>query len=311
MTGFSGLPISIALTCSIMAASGQSEQQPRQPVADTDAKLTDELRLVEWKIAEAIRRKDSKDIGRLVGSDFTFRESVAPSKSVPRSNWIRGVLVGSPSRSLQQRHQAARRLTDDVAVVSMSEIQEGRPTSSGVAEMFYLVDFWKRRGREWQLIARYSSPLNATSVRRDTENTEVADIDASLTESLRNLEEELREAALHGFEDTAAMDRLVATEFTQRVADAPERVLPREAWGQPSGRYKIESIAQRHYAARKVADDVAVMSLLLTQQASVAGRDRSGDFYVVDVWKRIDERWRLIARYSTPIGQMFDRSRIP
>ena len=53
----------------------------------------------------------------------------------------------------------------------------------------------------------------------------------------------------------------------------------------PAG-YKIESIEGRHHAARKLAEDLAVVSLLLTQQASFEGRDRSGDFYVVDIWKK-------------------------
>ena len=81
---------------------------------------------------------------------------------------------------------------------------------------------------------------------------------------LRELEEELSEAALHGFEDAGIMERLIAPEFTQRVADAPERSLPREAWGRRSGRYRIESLNQQHRAARRLADDMAVVSLLLT-----------------------------------------------
>jgi hypothetical protein len=93
------------------------------------------------------------------------------------------------------------------------------------------------------------------------------------------------------------MERLVSPEFTQRVSDAPERSLPRALWGQPSGSYKIESIEGRHHAARKLADDLAVVSRLLTQQATFEGRDRSGDFYVVDIWKKSGEGWQMIARY--------------
>jgi hypothetical protein len=96
----------------------------------------------------------------------------------------------------------------------------------------------------------------------------------------------------------------VSHQFTQRVSDAPERSLPRALWGQPSGRYKIESIEGRHHAARKLAEDLAVVSLLLTQQATFEGRDRSGDFYVVDIWRKGDHGWQMIARYSSPMGRI-------
>jgi hypothetical protein len=134
------------------------------------------------------------------------------------------------------------------------------------------------------------------------------DSDPKLTDLLRQLEEELNEAALHGFKDAKTMERLVSPEFTQRVSDAPERSLPRSLWGQPSGRYKIELIEGHHYAARKLSDDLAVVSWLLTQRASAEGRDRSGDFYVVDIWKKNGDRWQMIARYSSPMGTKFDRS---
>ena len=49
------------------------------------------------------------------------------------------------------------------------------------------------------------------------------------------------------------------------------------------------------------------MSLLLTQKASRDGQDRSGDFYVVDVWQRRVGQWKAIARYSSP-RQVLDRT---
>lgn len=87
------------------------------------------------------------------------------------------------------------------------------------------------------------------------------------------------------------MERLVGSEFTLRTSDAPERSLPHAHWDQPSSTYKIQSLDERYHAARKLADDLAVVSLLLTQKASWEGRDRSGDFYVVDIWKQRGDRW--------------------
>lgn len=102
------------------------------------------------------------------------------------------------------------------------------------------------------------------------------------------------------------MERLVAS-LTLRVSDAPERSLPRNRWGQSTGAYKIESLDERFHAARRLAKDLGVVSFVLTQKASRDRPDRSGDSYVVDIWKHRDGRWQLIARYSSPQGKTFDR----
>jgi hypothetical protein len=105
------------------------------------------------------------------------------------------------------------------------------------------------------------------------------------------------------------MERLISPEFTQRVSDAAERSLPRALWGQPSRTYTIESIEGRHHAARKLSEHLAVVSLLLSQEATSQGRDRSGDFYVVDIWQKSGDGWQMIARYSSPMDRKFDRMR--
>ena len=103
------------------------------------------------------------------------------------------------------------------------------------------------------------------------------DVDPELTGVLSALDEQLRQAALGGYKDTATMERVVASEFTQRVSDAPQRTASCHV-GAAFRKYEIESLEQRHYAARKLADDFAALSFLLTQKASRDGQDRSGDF---------------------------------
>jgi hypothetical protein len=104
----------------------------------------------------------------------------------------------------------------------------------------------------------------------------------------------------------------MGADFTLRVGDAPERSVPRvlreDLRPYPTRAYKIESFEERHHAARKLTNDLAVVSLLLSQKATFDGRDRSGDFYVVDIWRKIARNWQIIARYSTPLGKKLDRS---
>jgi hypothetical protein len=44
------------------------------------------------------------------------------------------------------------------------------------------------------------------------------------------------------------------------------------------------------------------VSFILTQRATVgppnARRDRSGDFWIVDVWRQVGGKWLVAARYS-------------
>jgi hypothetical protein len=210
--------------------------------------------------------------------------------------------------SCEQHYHAARKLADDLAVVSLLWTQKGSNDGRDFSGDFYVVDFWKKSSGNWQIIARYSSPVGKPPARPQRQLPAPGDIDSQLTDSLRKLEQELGEAAMHGFQDTETMARLIGPEFTQRVSDAPERSLPRSLWGQAGSDYKIESYEERHHAARRLSDDLAVVSLLLTQKATFTGRDRSGDFYLVDIWKKRGDRWQLIARYSSPVGKMFDRS---
>jgi hypothetical protein len=77
---------------------------------------------------------------------------------------------------------------------------------------------------------------------------------------------------------------------------------------QGSHPYKLETLNEQYHAARKLTDNLAIVSLLLTQKATFVGRGRSGDFYIVDIWKKNGDSWQIIGRYSTPIGKKFDCS---
>ena len=288
----------------------EPQRQPRQipPPTDVDPKLTEEFRQLEQQLCDAILHKDAKILDSLVGPDYTLRVADIPQSSLPRAIWMDNTLNKRKAESCEQRFHAGRKLADDIGVVSLIWAQRATTDGRDISADFYVVDFWKRTGADWQIIARYSSPVGKTPDRPPRQLPPASDSDPQLTDLLRKLEQKLNEAALHRFKDTKTMERIVSPEFTQRVSDAPERSLPRSLWGQPTDRYKIGSIDGRHHAARKLSEDLAVVSWLLTQRATCEGRDRSGDFYVVDIWKKSGERWQLIARYSSPVGKKFERT---
>lgn len=301
--------VSVLLASLLALAQDEPKRPPRQlpPPTDIDPKLTDEFRQLEQQLCDAILHKDAKILDRLVGPDYTLRVGDIPQSSLPRATWMDNTLNRLKPESCEQRYTAARKLADDLGVVSLLWTQKGTIDGRDFSGDFYLVDFWKKRGGNWQIIARYSSPVGKPPDRSTRQLPPASDSDPQLTDLLRKLEQELDEAALHGYKDTRTMERLVSPEFTQRISDAPERSLPRSLWGQPSGTYKIETIEGRHHAARKLSVGLAVVSRQLTQQATYEGRDRSGDFYVVDIWKKSGDSWQVIARYSSPMGKKFDR----
>lgn len=310
MTRLVTLFMCVVLASFLALAQDEPKRTPRQlpPPTDIDPKLTEELRQLEQQLCDAILRRDAKRLDSLVGPQYTLRVADIPQGSLPRAIWMDNTLNRLKPESCEQHYTAARKLGDDLGVVSLLSTTKGTIDGRDFSGDFYIVDFWKKRGGNWQIIARYSSPVGKPPDRAIRQLPPPGDSDPLLTDSLRQSEQELGEAALHGFKDTKTMERLVSPEFTVRVSDAPERSLPRSLWGQPTGAYKMESIEERHHSARKLGEDLAVISLLLTQKASLDGRDRSGDFYLVDIWKKSGDRWQIIARYSSPMGKKFDRS---
>jgi hypothetical protein len=90
------------------------------------------------------------------------------------------------------------------------------------------------------------------------------DIDPQLTELLQRLERNLADAIVH--KDAAGLERLVAPEYTLRVADIPEGSLPRAIWMDNSlTRLSVESVELEHCVARRLAANLAVVSLLYKQ----------------------------------------------
>jgi ketosteroid isomerase-like protein len=100
--------------------------------------------------------------------------------------------------------------------------------------------------------------------------------------------------------DRAILERTLAPEFALVVSARPEARVDRAAWLRTAGSdYTCESF---RYDAMQVRDfgDVVVVSSLATQRATAFGQDRSGTFFLTDIWRAgADGAWQVIARYSS------------
>jgi ketosteroid isomerase-like protein len=96
------------------------------------------------------------------------------------------------------------------------------------------------------------------------------------------------------------LERTLAPEFALVVSARPEARVDRAAWLRTAGtEYTCETF---RYDGMQVRDfgDVVVVSSLATQRATAFGQDRSGTFFLTDIWRvGAEGRWQVIARYSS------------
>src|SRR6266542_351495 len=151
------------LACVVLLVVGgfalQDKSQNREGVLpnDVDPVLTNELTKAEQEFGETILRKDAQRLDQIVGPEYTLRISDYPDESLPRAMWMQNAVH---AEGFEHHHDAARRLADDLAVVSLV-FTAGKATINGqdATGSSYLVDFWKKRAGFWQIIARYGSRL--------------------------------------------------------------------------------------------------------------------------------------------------------
>ncbi|MGA9136211.1 MAG: nuclear transport factor 2 family protein [Candidatus Sulfotelmatobacter sp.] len=102
--------------------------------------------------------------------------------------------------------------------------------------------------------------------------------------------------------DRTALEAILAPEFTLRTSEDPENPTPRTDWIEKAlTSYNIHSSSERAIVIRAFLG-VAVVSFVQSQQVTTDGKDDSGDYLVVDLWKASHDKWQVAARYMAPVG---------
>jgi hypothetical protein len=121
----------------------------------------------------------------------------------------------------------------------------------------------------------------------------------SFQELFRKLENDWIQATQR--KDQAALDSILAPEFTVSSSESPENPLSRADWIQRAlTGYDIRSYEQRSMVIRAFVG-VAVVSFVQSQKATLDGKDRSGDYMIVDLWEASHNKWQVSARYQAPV----------
>jgi hypothetical protein len=101
--------------------------------------------------------------------------------------------------------------------------------------------------------------------------------------------------------DRATLEELLSSDYALIVATAPGHRIDRAAWIELAvGDYICTRFRYDHDQLRHVTDDLIVMSAIADFDATMAGADRSGRFFVTDIWRRANGSWQVCARYSSP-----------
>lgn len=100
--------------------------------------------------------------------------------------------------------------------------------------------------------------------------------------------------------DYDVLEALIAPDFTLVVSAMPAGQMARATWLATCSRYRWTEFRYSGVQVRQLTDDIAVMSAVAEQQAELDGVDRSGKFWLTDVWRRNgDGAWQVCARYSS------------
>ena len=130
---------------------------------------------------------------------------------------------------------------------------------------------------------------------------------------IRKLQQDWMDGWANG--DLAAIERILAPDFTLTVSSMPSRPVTRAQWINMLGHYTCERFVYHDMIVRLLGDIAVVSSLGQAIGARVDGADRSFPFFLTDVWARRSGGWQVVARYSsipeggTASSQNLDKAR--
>jgi hypothetical protein len=101
--------------------------------------------------------------------------------------------------------------------------------------------------------------------------------------------------------DKAALDAMLEDDFEIEMPDAD--ALPGDDWEQAvlGKDYELKSFLIRQMSAQDLGNAV-VVKYDRVQQSTYKGKSDGGEFFVVDLWKKEGDAWKLAARYVSKVS---------
>lgn len=102
--------------------------------------------------------------------------------------------------------------------------------------------------------------------------------------------------------DKAAVEAVTTDDFQIEMPDADPLAGPDWLDSVASTDFTLKSFVLRQMSVADLGD-AAVVKYDRIQQASFKGKNDSGEFFVIDLWKKSGDSWKLANRYVARIAQ--------
>src|SRR5438270_13583924 len=108
-------------------------------------------------------------------------------------------------------------------------------------------------------------------------------------------------------QDRATLDAFLGPDFALIVSTVPTTPFERSEWLETAvTAYVCSRFAYEGVHCRHISDDVVAMSAIADFDATIGDIDRSGRYFVTDLWRRAagsTHGWQIYARYSSRPGE--------
>lgn len=115
-----------------------------------------------------------------------------------------------------------------------------------------------------------------------------------------DLENQLVLALQH--KDKAAIQSLIADDFEIRLSSDPNTPEPGDDWiANELPTYDLHGFRISDMAVHMYADTTAVVSMSALEDAAIHGKRSRENYFIVDVWTKSADNWKLAVRYAAPV----------
>lgn len=108
-------------------------------------------------------------------------------------------------------------------------------------------------------------------------------------------------------QDRTTLDAFLGPDFALIVSTVPTKPLERSDWLETAVTdYVCTRFAYEGIHCRRVSANVVAMSAIADFDATMSGIDRSGRYFVTDLWRRTAgsaQEWQICVRYSSRPGE--------
>jgi ketosteroid isomerase-like protein len=148
--------LSLSALCGSALAAGQAATGGRGgPVPTRNVAIFTKL---ETSLAEAVQRHDADALARIVSDDFEIRSAPTPGVPTARDEALHA-WSQLPASQSSIGQMAVHEYGELMVVSFVWKLSEGAAASPSAQQTFFVIDTWKRAGKDWKLAVRYAAPV--------------------------------------------------------------------------------------------------------------------------------------------------------